>query len=77
MIVFASRARTRESEQQTTPRLVSLVDAATYLGVSYWTVRELINRQELAAVRIGRRVMLDVEDLDRFIEVNKCRAEIF
>ncbi len=76
MMMFAGRARTRKSEQHTTPRLVSLVGAATYLGISYWTVRELINRQELAAVRIGRRVMLDVEDLDRFIEANKCRAEI-
>ena len=58
-------------------RLYSLRDAATYLGISYWTVRELINRQEMPAVRIGRRVMVDVADLNRFIEANKSRAEIF
>jgi excisionase family DNA binding protein len=56
---------------------VSLLAAATYLGISYWTVRELINRQEIPAVRIGRRVMLDVDDLDGFIEANKSRSELF
>ena len=76
-MVSASGARTGKRGQQTTPRLVSLLDAATYLGISYWTVRELINREELPAVRIGRRVMLDVDDLDGFIEANKSRSELF
>lgn len=58
-------------------RLYSLQDAATYLGISYWTVRDLINRQEMPAVRIGRRVMVDVTDLNRFIEVNKSRVHVF
>lgn len=57
-------------------RLYSLHDAATYLGISYWTVRELINRQEMPAVRIGRRVMVDIADLNRFIEGNKSRVTV-
>lgn len=75
-MVSASRSRTGERGQQTPNRLVSLLDAATYLGISYWTVRDLINRREIPAVRIGRRVMLDVDDLDGFIEANKSRSDL-
>lgn len=57
-------------------RLYSLHEAATYLGISYWTVRELINRHAMPAVRIGRRVMVDVADLNRFIEANKSQADM-
>lgn len=62
--------------RQATPRLYGLRDAATYLGISYWTIRDLIDRQALPAVRIGRRVMLDVADLNRFIEANKSQCEL-
>lgn len=57
-------------------RLYSLHDAAAYLGISYWTVRELINRHAIPAVRIGRRVMVDVADLNRFIEANKSQGDL-
>jgi len=52
-------------------RLLSLRDAAVYLALSYWTLRELIWRGELPAVRVGRRILIDREDLDSFIE--RCK----
>ena len=69
-------------------RLVDLHAAADYLGVSFWTVRDwtlqgLIPTVELPALRPRegdrhrralRRVVVDIRDLDVFIENRKRRA---
>ena len=48
-------------------RLVSQQEAATYLGISYWTLRDLVFRRDLPSLRIGRRLLLDLRDLEAFI----------
>ena len=52
-------------------RLFSLQDAATFLSVSYWTLRNLVWRGDLPSVQVGRRILIDREDLERFIESRK------
>jgi len=37
------------------------------LGVSKWTVRNWIRDGELRPVRLGRRVLLSEEELERFV----------
>jgi excisionase family DNA binding protein len=50
--------------------------AAVYLGkISHWTVRELVWSGALPEVRIGRRLLFDVRDLDELIERSK-RSEV-
>lgn len=56
-----------------TPRLLSQREAATYLGVSYWTLRDMLFRGELPTVRIRRRVLIDRADLDRYLGEAKKR----
>ena len=56
-------------------RLYTLVEAATYLGRSTWSVRRLVWSGELPQVRAGGRVHVDVRDMDEFIEKNKVREE--
>ena len=66
------------------PRLLRLQEAANYLSVSYWTVRDLVARGAIPPVRLPspgardggalRRVLLDRRDLDRLIENNKDRS---
>jgi excisionase family DNA binding protein len=59
---------------------VSLTQAAAYLGVSKWTVRDWISAGDLPAVKLPargdqerlRRVLVDVQDLDRLIEQSKA-----
>ena len=62
------------------PRLMSLGQAALYLGVSPWTVRDLIANGTLARVRVPltngkelRKLLIDKEDLDRVIGAWKER----
>ena len=54
-------------------RLYSIPEAATYLGRSVWSVRELIWDGKLPCVKVGRRIHLDIIDLDRWIEGNKVK----
>ena len=55
-------------------RLYSVSEAADYLGRSVWSVRELIWKGSLPCVREGRRVHLDIIDLNQWIEKNKVKT---
>ena len=52
-------------------RLYTLKEASTYLGRSVWGVRELIWAGKIPVVRDGRRIFIDILDLERFVEMNK------
>jgi len=54
-------------------RLYSISEAAIYLGRSVWGVCELIWNGKLPCVKVGRRIHLDIIDLDQWIEKNKIR----
>jgi hypothetical protein len=63
------------------PRLLDLDAAATYLGVSPWTVRDLEAAGVLPRVRVPlpggrelRKLLFDKADLDRLIEAWKEAA---
>lgn len=55
-------------------RLYSVKEAGRYLGRSPWTIHRLIREGHLLEVRQGRRVMVDLVDMDQFIEKYKRRA---
>jgi excisionase family DNA binding protein len=54
-------------------RLFTLPEAAAYLGVSPWTVRELQWAGKLPRVDLGRKLLFDRTDLDALIERHKER----
>jgi excisionase family DNA binding protein len=53
-------------------KLLSIEDAAELLGLSPWTVRMYIRKNLLGHVKIGRRVLVETEELDRFVRSWKC-----
>jgi hypothetical protein len=67
------------------PRLLNMRAAATYIGVSYWSLRDYVMAGHLRAVqlpalvpreggrsgRVLRRILIDVRDLDAFIDAQK------
>ena len=67
-----------------TARLLSLPEAAAYLGLSWWTTRELVMGGTIPAVRLPaprathgrmlRRILIDVADLDALISKWKDRS---
>lgn len=52
-------------------RLWNLGRVALYLSLSYWTVRGMALRGDIPYVRAGRRILLDREDVDRWIAEHK------
>ena len=61
----------RDRSGRAQPRLLTVKEAATYLGRSEQALQHLIHKRDIAVVRRGRRVHLDRTDLDRWIEKNK------
>lgn len=53
------------------PRLLTLPEAAHYLGCTIWAVRELIWKGQLPYTRFGKRFQVDVKDLDELVEREK------
>ena len=54
-------------------RLLSFAAAARYLGTTLWAVRCLVWDGALPHVRLGRRHLVDVKDLDLLVERLKTR----
>ncbi|MCC6347372.1 MAG: excisionase family DNA-binding protein [Nitrospirales bacterium] len=52
-------------------RLISIKEAGEYLSRSHWTVAEMVRTGKLPYVRDGRRKLLDLKDLDAWIDGNK------
>lgn len=55
--------------------LLSVMEAATRLGLSEETVRRYIRHGELSAIKFGRRVLVHPEDLDAFIDSCRPRSQ--
>ncbi|MBI3271473.1 MAG: helix-turn-helix domain-containing protein [Planctomycetes bacterium] len=53
-------------------RLLSIAEAATVLGLSYFAVGRLLRAGAFPAVRIGRHRRVDRVDLDAWIERSKA-----
>jgi len=58
------------------PRLLTVDQAAVYLARSKEAVQHMVSARRLPVVRDGRRVFLDVRELDRWIGQNTEPAEI-
>jgi len=43
-------------------------EAAAAVGLSHWTVRRFIAEGKIRPIRIGRRVLIEPAELERFIE---------
>jgi excisionase family DNA binding protein len=54
---------------------IGLRDAAELTGLSHWTLRRYIRDGRLAAVRIGRRVLLEPASLQRLIEQGRMDGQ--
>jgi len=53
-------------------RLYPLKEAAQYLGRSEWGMRELIWAKKIPVVREVRKIYLDINDLNEYINRNKA-----
>jgi len=55
-------------------RLYSIQEGAVYLGRSVWAVREMLWAGKMPYVKDGKRILLDILDMDAWIERSKTRT---
>ena len=61
----------RSDAERPRKSLHAIPEAAEYLGRSAWAVRSMIWAGKLPVVRGGKHLLLDVHNLDHWIEANK------
>jgi excisionase family DNA binding protein len=54
-------------------RLYSIPEAAIYLGRTVHAVREMLWAGKIPFVRDGKRILIDIRDMDEWIEKSKER----
>jgi len=54
-----------------TPRLLDYKSAGVYVSLSYWSLRELVLNGEIPHLRFGKKILIDRQDLDAWIERHK------
>jgi excisionase family DNA binding protein len=52
-------------------RLYTLPEAARYLGRTLWSMRELVWAGKIPIIRDGKRIFVDIKDLELYITKHK------
>ena len=55
-------------------RLLNVKEAAAYLGVTVFFMRTLAWEKRVTPLRLGQRMLFDVQDLDAFVDAQKKSA---
>jgi excisionase family DNA binding protein len=58
----------------TTNLCIGVKEAAAAVGLSHWTLRQYIRDGKLKAVRIGRRLLIELSELQRLVEEGRTGA---
>jgi len=56
------------------PRMVNAATAAAYLGIGVYALRDLHYKAAVRGLFIGRKLLFDIQDLDKYIDALKHTA---
>jgi len=56
-------------------RLLNIKETSEYLGIKKNTLYCWVSQKKIPYVKLGRKTLFDIEDLNKFIEENKIKAE--
>lgn len=59
------------AQRQDSQRYMGYADASGYIQLSQRKLAELVSQKQLRAVHVGKRVLFDVVDLDKFMSSAK------
>jgi excisionase family DNA binding protein len=65
----------RITNPQAIKRLYSVKEASVYLGRSVWAVREMLWAGKMPHLKDGRRILVDLRDMDAWIDKSKVVTE--
>jgi excisionase family DNA binding protein len=61
-----------DPEQVIPPRMLTIKQAASYLGATVWFVRNLAWNRAVPHMQLGNRIQFDKSDLDAYIDRRKA-----
>jgi excisionase family DNA binding protein len=61
-------ARSSPASSEITPRLLTIKQAAVYLSCAVWQIRTLLWSKEIAHIKLGKKFLIDRNDLDSYID---------
>ena len=56
------------TENKDTKRVLDSMEAAQYLGISYWLIRKLVREKKIPHYKIESKTLFTKEILDKYIE---------
>lgn len=65
----------KEFEELPQKRYITVSDVAKYMSIGRSTIYEMINRGEIPATRIGRRVLIHRKHFLAFLEENTVKIQ--
>jgi excisionase family DNA binding protein len=65
------RSSSENGNSTNSSQLLSIKECGAIIKLGPWCIRRLIYSGALPYVRIGRRVLIKLEDLERFIDANR------
>ena len=68
-----SQLRTADVES-VAQRYLSLKGAAQYTSLSYYNLREMCYLRRLPSIKVGKRILIEIADLDEFLQARKETA---
>jgi len=57
-----------------TPRLLTIPQTARYLSSTVWAIRQLQWSRAVPFIKLGARILFDINDLNKFIDAQKVGA---
>ncbi len=69
---MATKFQPRVADVETVlQRYLSLKGAAQYTSLSYYTLREMCYLKRLPHIRVGKRILIEITDLDEYLQARK------
>lgn len=65
----------QQRARKTEPRMLRTKDAAEYLGISEWKLRQMVYTGEIEVIR-QKYWLFSIDDLDRWIKTNRERSDL-
>jgi excisionase family DNA binding protein len=56
------------------PRLLDMRGAAAYLSATVWCMRSLVWNKQIKSIKLGKKILFDRADLDKFVDGMKDAA---
>ncbi len=66
----------RVTDERLPKRLYAIKEAAQYMGRTERALREMIWAKKIPIIRDGKKILLDIKDMDAWIETHKENIEV-